>query len=66
MYIDFPQHGDGMKTMHKIQGSPIVDDVVRNLPQIYASLDNRQANHQSNIVKVEGKIAKKPLSLLLD
>lgn len=31
-----------------------MDDVTKTMPNIYVALDERQLDHQSNIVKVEG------------
>jgi len=33
-----------------------VEDVGQSIPHIYAALDNRQANHQAFIIKIDGKI----------
>jgi hypothetical protein len=66
MYIDCPHKGDRMRTMHNIQEETIVEYVGRNIPRIYATLENRQADHQSNMIEVEGKIANQPISILID
>jgi hypothetical protein len=36
------------------------------MPRIYASLDNRQANHQDLVVDMEGMIANHLVSILID
>ena len=40
--------------------------VVRTIPRIYVALEDLQADHQSTVVDVEGKIAKKYVSILID
>ena len=52
--------------MHNLKEVIIVEDVLRTTPQIYVALDNHQANHQSTIVEVGGKIAKKSIFVLID
>jgi hypothetical protein len=36
------------------------------MPQIYAALDNRQADHQASMLDMEGTIANHPDSILID
>jgi hypothetical protein len=36
------------------------------MPRIYASLDNRQEDYQSHMVKVEGNIDNQPITILID
>ena len=52
--------------VHNIQGAETVVQVVRTIPRIYATLEDRQADHQSTVVEVEGKIAKQYVSILID
>ena len=40
--------------------------MARSVPQIYASLDNHQANHQASVVEIEGMIFNHLLSVLID
>jgi hypothetical protein len=40
--------------------------VGRNIPTIYASLENRHVDHQSNMLEVEGKIANDLIAILID
>lgn len=58
MYKDLTKNGDRMRTMDNIQEDTTFDDVARDLPKIYATLENPKVDRQSNIVKVEGKIDK--------
>jgi hypothetical protein len=59
MYKDFPHRKDKVKTVHNIQEATIVEDMGR----IYAALDDRQAEYQSNMIEVEGKIINHPMLL---
>ena len=36
------------------------------MPQIYAAFDNSQANHQASVVEMEGMIANRLVSILID
>ena len=56
MYKGFPQRGDRMRNVHNLQEASTVQNVGKNISRIYATLDNRQAENQSNIIEVEGKI----------
>jgi hypothetical protein len=40
--------------------------VARILPQIYASLDNRQVDHQASMVEMNGMICNHLVSILID
>jgi hypothetical protein len=53
---------DRVKMMHNIQEATTVEDMGR----IYAALDDRQVDYQSNMIKVEGKIINQPVSILID
>ena len=44
----------------------IVGDLVRTMPRINAALENRQADYQTSMVEVEGKINQTPISILID
>ena len=44
----------------------IVGDLARTMPRINATLENRQANYQTSMVEVEGKINQIPISILID
>jgi rRNA processing protein Gar1 len=52
--------------IHNIQEATTVNDVARNVPRIYAVVEDRQADHQASVVEVEGKIAKQYVSILID
>jgi hypothetical protein len=40
--------------------------VARSVPQIYAPLDNNQADHQASVVEIEGMIFNHLVSILID
>ena len=44
----------------------IVGDIVRTMPRINATLEDRQADYQTSMVEVEGKINQIPISILID
>ena len=52
--------------MHSIQEEAIVGDVVNEMPSINAALENRQADHQTSMVEIEGMMQKKHISILID
>jgi hypothetical protein len=51
----FPHREDKMNTMHNIQEATTIEDMTC-IPRIYASLEDQQAEYQSNMIEVEGKI----------
>jgi predicted aspartyl protease len=55
-----------MMTVHNIQEDEIVEDMGGNMPRIYAALDNKQAEHQSLMIEMEGKIDNQPITILID
>ena len=52
--------------MHRIQEEDTVENAARGTPRIYAALDHRQADHQSNMIEVEGMICNQSISILID
>jgi hypothetical protein len=58
----FLTQNDRVKTVHNIQKATIVE----YMGIIYAALNDRQAEYQSNMIKVEGKIKNYPVSILID
>jgi hypothetical protein len=42
--------------VHNLQEASMVGDVGRSLHRINAAIDGRQADHQSSVVEIEGKI----------
>jgi hypothetical protein len=62
MYKNFPHKKDRVKTMHNIQEATTFKDMGR----IYADLNDRQAEYQSNMIEVEGKNINHPLAISID
>jgi hypothetical protein len=48
--------------VHNIQEATTVEDMER----IYAALNDRQVEYQSNMIEVEGKIINQPIAILID
>ena len=61
-----PHKHENARTLHNAQDATTIIVVVRSIPRIYASLEDRQTDHQSSMVEVEGKIAKQFVSVLID
>jgi hypothetical protein len=66
MYKYCPHRGDKMKTLHSIKQEETIEDMGKSMPRIYAALDNRQADYQSHMIEVEGKIDNHPIAILID
>ena len=49
-----------------MQEATIVNDVARSVLQIYAALDNNQADHQASVVEIEGMIFNHLVSVLIE
>jgi hypothetical protein len=66
MYKYYPHQGDTMTTLHSIKQEETIDDVGKNMPRIYATLDNRHEYYQSHMIEVEGNIDNHPIAILID
>ena len=66
MLRNCPHRNGNVSQAHNIQEAKTVAQVARTVPRIYAALEDRQEDHQSNVVEVEGKIAKQSVSILID
>jgi hypothetical protein len=66
MHKCFPQRGDKVRTAHSVQQFATVEDIGRNVRRIYVALDNKQAEFQSHMIEVEGKINEQPIAILID
>jgi hypothetical protein len=66
MFIDCPHRGEKVRTLHNVQQVEIVEDMGRDVPRIYASLDNKQAEYQSHMIEVEGMINNQTIAILID
>jgi hypothetical protein len=63
---DCPHRKQNSRRIYNIQETTTVNDVAKSVPQIYASLDNNQANHQASVVEIEGMISNHLVSVLID
>jgi hypothetical protein len=66
MYRDFPHGSERVRIVHNVQQARTVEDMGRSVPNIYAVLDNKQAEFQSHVIEVEGKINNHPIAILID
>ena len=51
---------------YNIQEGKIVGQVARAIPRIYTALEDHQADHQSTVVEVVGKIVDQSVFVLID
>jgi hypothetical protein len=63
---DCPHRQQNSRKVYNIQEATTVNDVARSVPQIYAALDNNQADHQASVVEIEGMIFNHLVSVLID
>jgi hypothetical protein len=47
---DYPHRQQNSRKVYNIQEATTVNDVARSVSQIYAALDNNQADHQASVV----------------
>jgi hypothetical protein len=63
---DCPHRQQNSWRIYNVQEATTVNDVARSVPQIYASLDNKQDDHQASVVEMEGMITNHLVSILID
>jgi hypothetical protein len=63
---DCPHRQQNSQRIYSIQEATTVNDVAGSVPQIYAALDNNQADHQASVVEIEGMISNHLVSILID
>ena len=63
---DCPIRKKNCNHVHSIQKVVTVGDMVRSMPRINLALENRQENHQTSMVEIEGMIKSHPISILID
>jgi hypothetical protein len=63
---DCPHRQQNSQRIYNIQEATTINDVARSVPQIYAALDNNQADHQASVVEIEGMISNHLVSILID
>jgi hypothetical protein len=66
MYRDCPHRGEKVRIVHNVQQDDTMEDMGRNVPRIYAALDNKQDEFQSHMIEVEGKINNQTIVILID
>ena len=66
MLKNYPHWKENPLVLHNLKEAITMEDMVGETHQIYATLDNHQADHQSTIVEVGGKIVKKSISFFID
>ena len=62
----FPNRKKIVSNIHMVQEEMIVGDLARTMPRINAALENRQADYQTSMVEVEGKLNQIPISIIID
>ena len=65
-YRDYPHKNGKVRVVHNVQQAEIVEDMGRNVPRIYAALDNKHAEYQSHMIEVEGMINNHTIIILID
>ena len=63
---DCPNKTRNYNNVHTIQEEEMIGDVENEIPIINAALENRQADHQTSMVEIQGMIQNKPISILID
>ena len=66
MFRDCPHVGEKGRIVHNVHQDETVEDMGRNVPRIYAALDNKQDEFQSHMIEVEGMINNHSFTILID
>jgi hypothetical protein len=66
LYRDCPHKGERMRNVCNIQEVETVEDMGGSMPRIYVVLDNKQAEYESPMIEMEGKIDNQPIEILID
>ena len=61
-----PLENESARPAYNIQEVETVGQVEKEVPSIYAALEDCQADHQSTMVEVVGKIVEQSISILID
>ena len=61
-----PLENESARPTYNVQEAETVGQVARAIPRIYAALEDRQADHQSAVVEIAGKIVEQSVSILID
>ena len=62
---DCPNRKRNYNNVHTIKEEEIVGDVANEMPKINSALDNRQGDHQTSMVEIQGMIQNKHASILI-
>ena len=62
---DCPKYKSGRHKIYNAQEAQNVGDIGQSIPHIYASLDNKQAEHHAFIIEMDGKICHRIISILI-
>ena len=60
MHRYYHKRGDKARIAHIIKKVATMEDIVRNVPNIYTTLDNKQAEFQLHMNEVKGNIMTNP------
>ena len=67
LYRNFPHNPNKkMAPINMVNEASTVIDMARNIPRINVALEDRQADHQSTMLEVEGKISSTSISIVID
>jgi hypothetical protein len=66
MYKYCTHRGEKVRTIHNVQQAETMEDMGRNVPRIYAALDNKQVEFKSHMIEVEGMINNQTIVILID
>jgi hypothetical protein len=65
-YRDCPHKSDKVRAVHNVQQTKKVEDMGKNVPRIYATLENKQTKFESHMIEVEGMINNHAFTILID
>ena len=66
MHRNCPLENENARLDYNIQEAETVGQLARVVPRIYPALEDCQADHQSMVVEVAGKIVEQSISILID
>ena len=66
MHKNCPLENENATPAYNIQEAETVGQVAREIPRIYAALEDRQEDHQSTVVEVAGNIVEQSISILIE
>ena len=66
MHRNCPLENESARPTYNVQEAETVGQVAREIPRIYAALEDRQEDHQSAVVDVAGMIVEQSVSILID